>query len=723
MLPTETEVARTRRTAVSFGAFTFDRSSRLLRRGATEIALPPRVLGVLELLVERAGEVVTRQELIDNVWNEAFVTDTSLAEAISFLRQSLGDDPQSPTYIQTIHRRGYRFVAPVVDAGGSPRASFDVPAAGAIPESSVSPSIGGFLVPWSAAALCAILAAAALWQFTHLPSPNPPVVRVRLDPSTGTTFDPRSPALALAADAAAVAWSACDTTACRLYIRDLDRLDARPIAGTEDAAAPFFSPDGRWVGFFAGGKIKKVARAGGLPIALTDAPQAFGATWFDDGHIVFASSAHGGLMRVSDRGGEAESLTMPSATAGEIGHAWPAVVPGGRALLFTVATSPIDGAPGRVAIMPLGADGAGHAWRTVIDVADAARPVTDDGIAFSRGNELHAAAFDRTRLTLAGAELVVIGERVSRGFAVSAGALAYLEQSDSTSPALEWLSPPGGPPIATGLSSLREPSLSLDARRVAGVEGDQAGTDIRVGDVARGATTRLTHGGVNVSPVWSGDNATVFYASSKGGAFEVWARDGSGVTPARPVLSAADRQRHVFPSSVSRDGSLLAYTETGGPGRGDVGILPLRGGTAQRVVETPFDEMNGMLSPDGRMLAYQSDESGRWEIYLMRVADRHRSGISTGGGTAPFWSPDGRTLHYRASDRLVSVAVDATGDHVGTPVLSAPLSGAVPAGITPDGRILLRRNGSGVPDHAVLTLEWIREVRRMLGPPAAALPR
>jgi serine/threonine-protein kinase len=724
MLPTETETVRTRRTAVGFGAFTFDRSSRLLRRGASEIALPPRVLGVLELLVERAGDVVSRQELIDNVWNEAFVTDTSLAEAVSFLRQALGDDRQAPTYIQTIHRRGYRFVAPVVEADGAARTVVGVPASGAGVEPQSSPSIAGALLPWSVAGLCAVLAAAALWQFTHLAAPNPPVVRVRIDPSPGTTFDPRSPALAIPADATAVAWSGCDATACRLYVRDLDRLDARAIAGTEDASAPFFSPDGRWIGFFAGGKIKKVARAGGLPVALTDAPQPFGAAWLDDGHIVFASSAHGGLLRVSDRGGEAETITTPSAASGEIGHAWPSAVPGGRALLFTVSTSPADGAPARIAVMALAAGGAGRSWRTALDAADAARPVTADYIAYSRGNELHAVAFDPTRLAIAGAELVAIGERVTGGFAASAGgALAYLEPSAPTPPSLEWLTPPGGPPVEPALAALREAWLSPDALRVAGVEGDQTGSDIRVGDVARGVTTRLTHGGLNVAPVWSGDSATVFYASSKGGPFDVWARDGSGVAPARAVLSASDRQRHVFPTSVSRDGSLLAYEETGGAGRGDIGILPLRGGRAQRIVETPFDEMSGMLSPDGRMLAYQSDESGRWEIYLMRIGDRHRSGISTGGGTAPFWSPDGGTLHYRASDRLVSVAVDQTGDHVGAPVLSAPLSGAVPAGITPDGRILLRRDGSGRPDHAVLTLEWIREVRRMLGPPAAALPR
>ena len=158
---------RQRLPCVSFGPFAFDTHTRLLRRGGQEVALPPRVLGVLELLLQRAGDVVSRQELIDTVWKDAFVTDTSLAEAVSVLRQALADDPQSPTYIQTLHRRGYRFVAPVSTAerrqAGTAGARIDAPGV----EPVVSPSIGGQLVPWSAAVICALIAAAAVWQLTR----------------------------------------------------------------------------------------------------------------------------------------------------------------------------------------------------------------------------------------------------------------------------------------------------------------------------------------------------------------------------------------------------------------------------------------------------------------------------------------------------------------------------------------------------------------------------
>src|SRR4029453_14725358 len=150
------EPARLRRPTVAFGPFAFEPDNQLLRRGGEDIPAPPRVLGVLDLMLERAGDLVTRQELIDRVWKDAFVTDTSLAEAVSGLRQLLGDDPQSPTYIQTVHRRGYRFVAPVETRERQPATLAGTP--NTAQSEAVSPSIVGQLVPWSVAALCGLIA-------------------------------------------------------------------------------------------------------------------------------------------------------------------------------------------------------------------------------------------------------------------------------------------------------------------------------------------------------------------------------------------------------------------------------------------------------------------------------------------------------------------------------------------------------------------------------------
>lgn len=712
MLPAEPALAAPPPFAVTFGPFTFDRGNGLLREGAREIPLPPRVLGVLDLLVSRASTVVPKQELIDTVWKDAFVTDTSLAEAISVLRQALGDDPQAPQYIQTVHRRGYRFVASVsplatalVATGRteSAAAQFDRPAV----------SIGRQLIPWTIASLSLILAVIAVWQYTHLRTPEAPIVRLRVDPPSGTAFDRRAPALALSPDGHLLAWSACDST-CHLYVRPLDQLDARAISGTDDASAPFFSPDGRWVGFFAGGKLRKVAIAGGMPVVITDAAQPFGAVWLDDGHIVFAASQYGGLMRVNNAGGTSEQLTLPSVDAGEVRHCWPALAPGDRALLFTIATSPNDEAPARVGLLPLGQR---NVWQTIIDNADLAKTVSPDYIAFSRGNEIHAVAFDRARQAVAGSDQALIGSVARAQFAVSrSGAIAYSVASDTTAPSLTWM--PTAVRVSPDLAALQDPTLAPDGSRVAGING----SDVWVGDVTRGTTTRLTHGGTNLSPVWNGDGSAVYYAAGSGTAFGVWMRDSSATTPAKQVLSASERRHHIFPSSISRDGQLMAYTESGGLTRSDVKVVNIVSGASIATIETPFDETNGVFSPDGRLLAYQSDESGRWEIYLLKLEDRQRVPVSSSGGREPRWSADGSWLFYQ-SESAMSVAIDAAGRPIGAPAAVHTLDGLEIAGILSLNRVLARRSGQSPSLHAVLTLEWNRDLQRILGPPTTRLPR
>ena len=712
MLSAESLVVPPEPAKVSFGPFVFDRANGLLRDGQREIPLPPRVLGILDLLVARAGTVVPKQELIDTIWKDAFVTDTSLAEAVSVLRQALGDDPQSPQYVQTVHRRGYRFVAPTTALATTSTDHNRHPVSTNPPEPD-APSIGRVFAPWAIASVCLILAIVAVWQNTRYRPPTTPVVRMRIEPASGTAFDTRAPALAVSPDGLLLAWSACDSI-CRLYLRPLDQLDPRAVPGTDGASAPFFSYDGRWIGFFAAGKLQKVAVAGGMPVAITDAAQPFGAAWLPDGHIVFAASERGGLMRVSESGGAAEQFTVPSADAGEVRHCWPALAPGERALLFTIATSPHDEAASRIGLMSVDRR---TAWQTIAENADIARAVSPDYVAFSRGNEIHAVAFDRARQAIAGAEQAVINGVAVAQFAVArSGAIVYAMAADATPPSLTWI--PSGRLVSSDLAALQDLTATRDGSQVAGVSA----SDIWVGDVNRGTTTRLTHGGRNVSPVWSGDGAAVYYAAASSGAFEAWTRDSSATQPAKRLLSAATQHRNVFPSSVSRDGQLMAYTENGGSTRGDVKVMNLRTGATVATIETPFDETNGVLSPDGRSLAYQSDESGRWEIFVLNLADRQRIPISSAGGREPVWAPDGGALFYRG-DAPMRVSIDGSG-HPTSPAAAVPIpDGFVVAAVAAGDRILARRSGESSPMHAALTLEWARDLQRILGPPATALPR
>ena len=448
------------------------------------------MLGVLELLLQRAGDVVARQELIDTVWKDAFVTDTSLAEAVSVLRQALADDSQSPTYIQTLHRRGYRFVAPVSTAGQAGRAEASTQVDRPVVELSVSPSIGGQLVPWSAAVICALVAAAAVWHLTRGNQAAPPAARFTLSPAPGTRFDESAPAFAFSADGTELAWSGCDASGCRLYVRPLDRLEPSVVPGTDGGHAPFFSPDGRSIAFFADGRLKKVALAGGAPVTLADAPAILGGTWIDR-HIIFAGSPSGGLTRISADGGEPRPLTTPREADGEIRHAWPSLVPNQRVLLFTIHTMPIEGAAGVMGALSLDAAGSSAAprWRTLVAGVDLARAAAPDTIVFAKGSELDAIAFDPIRMAAAGAPRAVMAPvATTRGranYALSAtgslvAAVPPAPSSPPVAPGLAWWSPSGFQAAADEVRRLRGANLSPEGTRVAGVIVEGARADVWV---------------------------------------------------------------------------------------------------------------------------------------------------------------------------------------------------------------------------------------------------
>jgi DNA-binding winged helix-turn-helix (wHTH) protein/Tol biopolymer transport system component len=715
---------RPRLPSLSFGPFAFDTHTRLLSRDGHEVALPPRVLGVLELLLRRAGDVVSRQELIDTVWKDAFVTDTSLAEAVSVLRQALADDPQSPTYIQTLHRRGYRFVAPVTPNGNQSAASRSAAEAARV-EDVVSPSIGGQLVPWSAAVICALVAVAAVWQYTRQRELlTVPAVRFDVNTAPGTVFDEIAPALAVSTDGSMLAWSACGAEGCRVYRRALDSLESAPVAGTEDGHAPFFSPDGRWIGFFADGRLKKVEANGGNPVTLADAPTVLGGTWVNSA-IVFAGGQSGGLMRVPADGGDSRPLTAPVEASGEVRHAWPSAVPGTSLLLFTITTTLDAGAPGTLAVLSL-PDGAvaqpvsgTPRWRTLVAGAGTARAVASDVIVFGRDAELHAVRFDPVRLATAGApEAVatqVAGARGRAQFSLSStGTLFHAPAApSSTDRGLLWWSEAGEVRVPIETRHVLEAALAPDGRRVALVRAEGARADIWVTDLQRGAATRLTHKGTSASPVWSADGQAVYYATRTDRAFEIWTRDADGAQPARRLLGG---QRHTFPIAASVDGTTLAVAQSAEATGADIWALPLAGGAPRPLVQGPFDELAATFSPDGTLVAYQSAETGRWEIYAQRISDGRRVVVSTDGGMRPLWTREG--FVYESRGRLIraTVAADAQAIRVTQLTPVTELRDRSLVGLAPDGRLLLHETAGAPASLGVVSIEWVRDVRSRLGP-------
>lgn len=344
--------------AVAFGPFRFDPAEGVLRRNGIEVPMPPRALAVLALLVAHAGRLVPKQLLLQTVWSDAFVTETSLAEAVSIVRQALGDNPQSPTYIQTVHRRGYRFIAaahashaadwPRVTATPSePPGTLEAPAVAPPPDRGRwgrwrrwTGRRPGLALGMAATALAVVVA--GVWELARQPAALhatgvQAVRRLLIDLPAGASLDTfMAPAVALSPSGEELVFVAREGGRQRLYRRALDQFEASPIAGTDGAAAPFFSPDGRWIGFFAQGKLEKVALAGGEPLALCDSPYPYGASWSEDGSILFAPDFRSGLQRVAAAGGVPTVLTTPDRRHGEVGHRWPEVVPGGRAALLTV---------------------------------------------------------------------------------------------------------------------------------------------------------------------------------------------------------------------------------------------------------------------------------------------------------------------------------------------------------------------------------------------------
>jgi DNA-binding winged helix-turn-helix (wHTH) protein len=416
---------------LAFGPFTFDPANGLLRRADSEIPLPPRVLGVLAYLLARPGQVVARQDLIDAIWKDAFVTDTSLAEAVSSLRQALGDDPQQPVYIQTLHRRGYRFVAPLAPAPQLLEPDAATPGAPTLSptHAPVVPSIAFQLLPWSLVAILGAVVIAAIWKIEYAnPRPEPAAARFTVSFPAGTRLDDARPAIAIAQDGSRLAWSACETVRCGIWTRALDDLDAAFVDGSRGGRAPFFAPDARRIGFFAAGKLRTISLAGGTPLAIADA-DALGATWREDGQIVFAGGAGGGLSVVGENGGRVEPLTRPDPSAREI-HVAPFHVPGTQAVVFTTSATG-DRSERRAAIVET--DGT---IRTLVDDASGARVAVGGLLVFARGKELVGVAWDDRLRALAGAPAPLVAD-VDQ-FAVSGSGTLVLSGPDRLVVALEW---------------------------------------------------------------------------------------------------------------------------------------------------------------------------------------------------------------------------------------------------------------------------------------------
>ena len=578
----------------------------------------------------------------------------------------------------------------------------------------------------------------AMWALTR-PAPQPPrpVERfVVTTPATAPFAPSAEQSLAISPDGTHIVYRASSEGNNHLYARPVDQLEGYSLfSAPQNVSTPAISPDGAWVVFATpaeGGVWKKVATLGGPPLTLFPLPirsAPRGASWGLDDTIIFAHSG-AGLFRGPAGGGESTVLTTPDAERGEIGHFWPEVLPGGEAVLFTVVRG----------------SGAENMELAVLDLATLERKVLLEGgshahyaatghLVYMADGTLRAVPFDLARLEVTGAPVPLLEGVITNPtgvalFSVSAdGSLLYAAggggQESGVAQTFVWVDRDGREePVAADPAGYQEFPLSPDGTRVAVrvVRADQPA--VWIYDLVRDTTTRLTFESDEVDgvlPTWTADGTRVAF-----GAPLSWKRaDGVG------AIERLDDGALRVPQAFSPDGTTLVFEDRPSSGGNfGLGVLTLEGDrTASVVIDGEFVERNAALSPDGRWVAYESDETGQRQVYVRPFpdVDNGRWQVSTDGGTWPVWNPAGDELFYRGPTGVTALAFET--EPTFTPGAPTQLFEWVFIGgpgnrrmaVSPDGqRFLLlaigqeNANGDAASSQIIVVQNWFDELRRLV---------
>ncbi len=458
-----------------------------------------------------------------------------------------------------------------------------------------------------------------------------------------------------------------------LWVRPLNGMAAQPLADTDGAGYPFWSPDSRFLGFFAGGKLKKIDASGEPPQVLCDAQSGRGGTWNREGVILFSPSLRDALQRVSSAGGSPAPATELDASKQEYSHRFPFFLPDGRHFLYLAQAMRAGQIGGEeVCIGSLESKERRSLFRANSNpvFAPAAPGAASGHILFSRERTLLAQPFDARRLRLSG-EAFAVGEQVQYfanfGFGVFTasdnGILAYQASGAGSITQVVWLDRSGkqldvlGPP-----ADYLRPRLSRDGRRVAIDVGDpQTGRfDIWIYDLARRVSTRFTFEADSVFPIWWPDDSRIVFQSNRKGQSALYQKVSSGTGNEEFLVQEGGLK---VPTDLSSDGRFLAYhvidnkTKTW-----DLGLCSVAEKKTSVFLSTPAAEVNGRFSPDGRWIAYQSDESGTVEVYVQPFPGHGgKWQISKAGGTQPVWNRNGKEIFYVSADNKL-MAVDVKAD-------------------------------------------------------------
>jgi Tol biopolymer transport system component len=508
-----------------------------------------------------------------------------------------------------------------------------------------------------------------------------------------------------------------------LWLRPLDALDAQQLAGTEDGGQPFWSPDGRSIGFIAAGKLKKLDVSGGPAQTLSDAASVGGA-WNREGVIIFSRSATEGLYRIPANGGTPEPLTTLDKSRNEYVHAWPYFLPDGRHFLYVASTSPRE----KSAIFLGSLDS--KQPRLLLNAESSAAYAPPGYLLYALEGTLVARPFDADRLELTGEAVPVVREigftvgNARAQFSVSeTGTLLYRSNTATANAQLVWFDRAGKQLGTVGtVGRYSDIRLSPDGKRVAfqRFDAEKANSDIWLMELARGTTSRLTFDPASESDaVWSPDGGRIVFSSTREGLPNLYQKLSSGAGSEELLLKSDEAK---FATDWSPDGRYVLYHFS--RQSLDLWVLPLFGERRpEPFLRTDFQEMSGRFSPDGRFVAYVSNESGRFEVYVQSFpASGGKWQVSNGGGAAPRWRRDGRELFYLSADRkLMSVEVGGSADTfeagVPKPLFETrvdSITGAPLYDVSADGQRFLINVPveENAPASVTVVLNWTADLKR-----------
>ena len=470
------------------------------------------------------------------------------------------------------------------------------------------------------------------------------------------------PAVAISPDGTLIAYVAARGGQTELFLRPIDAVEAHAIAGTRNATTPFFSPDSRWIAFFADGQLKKVSTSGGAPITLCDAPVGLGGHWGPADSIVFSAATGSGLSQVSANGGRPQSVTRLDASKEEFSHRWPEWLPDGKTVVYTIGTvGSWDDA--QIVAQSL----ASGERRLLVQGGTNPHYLPSGHLIYAHRGAILAVPFDPARPGATSVPVKLL-DNVVQSFdgaaqlSVSASGTGVYIAGEFTSNQRRLVTVDRvgvATPLAAPPGAYVTPRLSPDGRKLL-VTMEAQTSDVWLHDITAGTLSQVTFDAGAVFPVWTPDGQRATFSSNKEGALNLfWTQ----IFQRGPAERLASSQNVQVPGSWSRDGRMLAFVEHESRNGRDVWLMTLDGDRARRpFLNSPFDESAPRFSPDGRWIAYVSNESGRTEVYLRSVDDPARKQpVSNNGGTEPVWARGGRELFYREGDRMMAVSLAASG--------------------------------------------------------------